>query len=104
MGPMVVLGQDLCEVTGPVRDGAVADLAAGNQSWVAVTGKRRQGDLLICFYDARFRQSNLARCSRHTHATRHVRAIMSSAGYAEKYDLAAVYAAVVGIADRTRSS
>ena len=31
MGPAVVLGQDLGEVTGPVRDGAVADLAAGDR-------------------------------------------------------------------------
>jgi len=30
MGPAVVLGQDLSEVAGPVRDGAVADLAAGD--------------------------------------------------------------------------
>ncbi len=28
MGPAVVLGQGLAEATGPVRDGAVADLAA----------------------------------------------------------------------------
>jgi hypothetical protein len=28
MGPAVVLGQDLAEVAGPVRNGAVADLAA----------------------------------------------------------------------------
>jgi hypothetical protein len=31
MGPAVVLGQDLTEVAGPVRDGAVADLAAGDR-------------------------------------------------------------------------
>jgi hypothetical protein len=30
MGPAVVAGQDLSEVTGPVCDGAVADLAAGD--------------------------------------------------------------------------
>jgi len=29
MGPTVVLGQDLSEGAGPVGDGAVADLAAG---------------------------------------------------------------------------
>jgi len=28
MGPAVVLSQDLAEVAGPVRDGAVTDLAA----------------------------------------------------------------------------
>ena len=31
MGPAVVLGQDLGEVAGPVRDGTVADLAAGDR-------------------------------------------------------------------------
>jgi hypothetical protein len=31
MGPAVVLGQDLAEAAGPVRDGAAADLAAGNR-------------------------------------------------------------------------
>ena len=31
MGPAVVLGQDLAEAAWPVRDGAAADLAAGNR-------------------------------------------------------------------------
>jgi hypothetical protein len=31
MGAAVMLGQDLSEVTGPVRDGAAADLAAGDR-------------------------------------------------------------------------
>ena len=31
MGPAVVLGQDLTEVAGPVGDGAVTDLAAGDR-------------------------------------------------------------------------
>ena len=31
MGPAVVLGQDLTEATGPVRHGAVADLATGDR-------------------------------------------------------------------------
>jgi hypothetical protein len=31
MGPAVVLGQDLGEAAGPVRDGPVADLAAGDR-------------------------------------------------------------------------
>jgi len=31
MDPVVVLGQDLCEGAGPVSDGAVADLAAGDR-------------------------------------------------------------------------
>jgi hypothetical protein len=47
-----VLGQDLTEAAGPVRHGALADLAAGDRELVTVTGKRREGDLLICFYDA----------------------------------------------------
>ena len=52
MGPAVVLDQDLTEGAGPVRDGAVADLATVTGSLVTVTGKRREGDLLICIYDA----------------------------------------------------
>jgi len=31
MGPAVVLGQDLGEGAGPVGDGALADLAAGDR-------------------------------------------------------------------------
>jgi hypothetical protein len=31
MGPAVVLGQDLTEAAGPVRHGAVADLATGDR-------------------------------------------------------------------------
>jgi hypothetical protein len=31
MGPTVVLGQDLAEAAGPVRHGAVADLATGDR-------------------------------------------------------------------------
>jgi hypothetical protein len=31
MGPAVVLGQGLAEAAGPVRHGAVADLAAGER-------------------------------------------------------------------------
>ena len=31
MGPAVMLSQDLSEVAEPVRDGAVADLAAGDR-------------------------------------------------------------------------
>jgi hypothetical protein len=31
MGPAVVLGQDLTEAAGPVRHGALADLAAGDR-------------------------------------------------------------------------
>jgi len=39
VGPAVVPGQDLAEVAGPVRDDAVADLAAGDWRWVMVTRK-----------------------------------------------------------------
>jgi hypothetical protein len=38
MGPAVVLGQDLSEGAGPVGDGAVADLAAGD--WKLGNGHR----------------------------------------------------------------
>jgi hypothetical protein len=39
MGPAVVLGQDLSKVAGPVRDGAVADLAVGD--WKLGNGHRK---------------------------------------------------------------
>ena len=52
MGATVVLGQDLGAVAGPVRDGAVADLAARDRRWVTVTGKRRDLGLLIGSGDA----------------------------------------------------
>jgi len=48
-----MLGQELAEAAGPVRHGAVADLATGDRQLGNVTGKRREGDLLICLYDAR---------------------------------------------------
>jgi hypothetical protein len=49
MGPAVVLGQDIAEAPGPVCDGAVADLAAGD--WQLDDGhrERRGGNLLIAF-------------------------------------------------------
>jgi hypothetical protein len=47
MGAAVVPGQDLTESAGLVGDGAVADLAADDRKLVTVTGKRREGDLLI---------------------------------------------------------
>jgi hypothetical protein len=48
VGPAVVLGQDLTEGAGPVRNGAMADLAAaGDRELGDVTGKRREADLLI---------------------------------------------------------
>ena len=34
MGPAVVPGQDLTEAAGPVRHGALADLATGDRQWV----------------------------------------------------------------------
>jgi hypothetical protein len=51
MGPAVVLGQDLAEVAGPVRDGTVADLAAGDRKLGNGRGEAA-GDLLICLHDA----------------------------------------------------
>ena len=47
MGSAVVLGQDLAEVAGMVRHSAVADLERVTGSWVTVTGKRREGEVLI---------------------------------------------------------
>ena len=70
--PAVVPGQDLGEVAGAVRDGTVADLAAGDRQMVTVTGKRREGDLLICLPDATPR-SDLARCPRRMHTSRQIR-------------------------------
>ena len=52
MGPAVVLSEDLTEAAGPVRDGAWQIWQRVTGSWVTVTGKRREGDLLICIYDA----------------------------------------------------
>ena len=54
MGPAVVLGQDLTEVAGPVGRGAVTGAwrRRVGGGWVTVSGKRREGDLLICLYDA----------------------------------------------------
>ena len=40
-------------------------------SWVTVTGKRREGDLLICLYDAIPAGGIMLRCPRRTQATRH---------------------------------
>jgi hypothetical protein len=42
-------------------------------SWVTVTGNRREGDLLICLYDARPAGVIMPGCSRCTHATRLLR-------------------------------
>ena len=52
MGPAVVLGQDLTEAAGPVRYGRWQISQRVTGSWVTVTGKRREGDLLICLHDA----------------------------------------------------
>jgi hypothetical protein len=45
MGPAVVLGRDLGDGAGPVSDGPVADLAAGDRKLGNGHGKRREGDL-----------------------------------------------------------
>jgi hypothetical protein len=47
MGTAVMLGQDLTEVAGPVRHGALADLATGDRQLGNGHRKRREGDLLI---------------------------------------------------------
>src|ERR1039457_574240 len=74
MGPAVVLGQDLSEVAGPVRDGAMADLAAGDRKLGnghrEAAGKGLAHLPLWC----QARRSDLAPCSRRTHAARQMRA------------------------------
>src|ERR1700731_3746737 len=52
MGPAVVLGQDLSEGAGPEATVRWQIWQRVTGSWVTVTGKRREGDLLICLYDA----------------------------------------------------
>ena len=56
MGPAAVLGQHLTEAAGPVRHGAVADLATGDRQLGnghrEAARKLREGDLLICLYHA----------------------------------------------------
>ena len=47
MGTAVVLSQNLTEAAGPVRDGAGQIWQRVTGSWLTVTGKRREGDLLI---------------------------------------------------------
>ena len=74
MGLAVVPGQDLSEVAGPVRDGAVADLAAGGWKMVTVIGKRREPELLITSVTPA-RRGDLAVC--HTHAARHERLLLA---------------------------
>ena len=69
MGAAVVPGQDLGEGAGPVRDGALADLAAGD---------RQMGDghgeavAAACSFVSMMPgpRSDLARCSRRTHTSR----------------------------------
>ena len=52
LSPAVVLGQDLADRPGPVRDGAMADLAAVTGRCVMVTGKLQEIDLIITSHDA----------------------------------------------------
>jgi hypothetical protein len=52
MGPAVVLGQDLTEATGPVRHGALADLATGDRQLGNGHREAAGRDLLICLNDA----------------------------------------------------
>jgi hypothetical protein len=49
MGPAVMPGQDLSEGTGPVRDGAVADLAAGDREMG--NGHRGSDGKVTCSFD-----------------------------------------------------
>jgi hypothetical protein len=53
MGPAVVPGQDLTQAAG--RRYATVRWQIWQRvtgSWVTITGKRREGDLLICIHDA----------------------------------------------------
>ena len=71
MDPAVMLGQDLSERAGPVSDGAVADLAAGDRKLGyghEEAAGRRLGHLPLGCHPC---QSDLARCSLRTHDTRH---------------------------------
>jgi hypothetical protein len=52
MGPAVVPGQDLTQAAGPDATVRWQIWQRVTGSWVTVTGKRREGDLLICLYDA----------------------------------------------------
>jgi hypothetical protein len=76
MGTAVMLGQDLTEAAGPVRHSALADLQRVTGSWVTVTGKRRESDLLICLHDASPSRSDLALGLRRTHSTLQKRKIL----------------------------
>ena len=53
MGPTVVLGQDLAEASGAVRDGAATDLAAGNRKLGDGHRETAGTGLAHYFYDAR---------------------------------------------------
>jgi hypothetical protein len=53
MCPAVVPGQDLAEVAGRYATVRWQIWQRVTGSWVTVTGKWREGDLLICLYDAR---------------------------------------------------
>jgi hypothetical protein len=74
MGPAVVPGQDLTEAAGPVRDGAVADLATGDRQLGNGHREAAEGDLLICLYDASPAGVILPLSLRRMHSTRQMRA------------------------------
>ncbi len=52
MGPAVMLGQDLGEMAGRYAAVRWQIWQRVTGSWVTVTGKRREDDLLICLHDA----------------------------------------------------
>jgi hypothetical protein len=52
MGPAVVLGQDLTRLPGRYATVRWQIWQRVTGRWVTVTGKRREGDLLICPYGA----------------------------------------------------
>jgi hypothetical protein len=52
MGPAVVPGHDLTQAAGRYATVRWQIWQRVTGSWVTITGKRREGDLLICIYDA----------------------------------------------------
>jgi hypothetical protein len=52
MGPAVVLGRTSLRLPGRYATVRWQIWQRVTGSWVTVTGKRREGDLLICLYDA----------------------------------------------------
>jgi hypothetical protein len=72
MGAAIVLGQDLSEAAGPVRTVCWQIWQRVTGSWVTVTGKRREGDLLIWLLSCQPGRSDRAMRLCRTHSTRHM--------------------------------